>query len=189
MRFTSTLRGMLAGSLMLGGAAIAGPAVFADDDDDFEPEAYLYEGTCDALASASVTDEIADLDNDDDDAAQLWERYLGNGVAMPEGILIEEDDVDDLESAQALVDGDYVIVVHETEDTDSAVIACGDIEGTIEDDSLLLQLNEVDGSGYEGRAFIHPDDDDRADDDDLEFVVGVFPAGSVEPVGSPAAAN
>ena len=45
---------------------------------------------------------------------------------------------------------------------------------------LLIELDEVDESGWEGRAFIHPDDDD--DDDELEFVVGIYPAGSVDPL-------
>lgn len=170
----------VAGALGLSLAlAVGGATAFADDDD---PTAYLYEGTCAELENARVVDEIDDLDNDRDDVAEHW-RYIGNGQDMPDGLLAEEDDVDDLDGGvQMLVDGDYAVAVHEHETTDSAVLVCGDIEGDVENDSLLIELNEVDGSGWEGRSFIHPDDDDDDDDDELEFVVGIFPTGSVDPL-------
>ncbi len=160
--------------------SLGATSAFADDD---EPEAYLYEGTCAELDSATVVDEIDDLDDDRDDVAEHWE-YIGEGQDMPDGLMAEEDDVDDIDGGvQALVDGDYAVVVHETESTDSAVLVCGDIEGEVEEDSLLIELDEVDGSGFEGRAFIHPDEDDDDDDDmDIEFVVGIYPTGSVEPL-------
>lgn len=157
--------------------SLGATAAYADDD---EPEAYLYEGTCAEIEAATVVEDITDLDEDDDDVREHWE-FIGNGQDMPEGLLAEEDDVDDVDSVEALVDGDYAVVVHETESRDSAVLVCGDIEGDVENDSLLIELDEVDGSGFEGRAFMHPDDDDD-DDDDIEFVVGIYPAGSVDPL-------
>lgn len=175
-RFTSLAR--IAGAVGLSLALSLGAgSAFADDDD---PEAYLYAGTCADLENATVVDEIDDLDDDEDDVREHWE-HLGNGQDMPDGLMAEEDDIDDIDGGvQALVDGDYAVVVHETESTSSAVLVCGDIEGTVENDSLLIELDEVDGSGFEGRAFIHPEDDDDDDDDELEFVVGIYPAGSVD---------
>lgn len=159
--------------------SLGASTAFADDN---EPEAYLYEGTCAELEAASVVEDITDLDEDDDDVREHWE-FIGNGQDMPDGLLAEEDDVDGFDNGvQDLVDGDYAVVVHETEDRDSAVLICGDIDGDVENDSLLIELDEVDGSGFEGRAFIHPDDDDDDDDLDIEFVVGMYPAGSVDPL-------
>lgn len=159
--------------------ALGGSTAFADDDD---PEAYLYEGTCADIENARVVDDINDLDDDDDDVREHWE-YISNGQDMPDGLLADEDDIDDVGAVQDLVDGEYFIVVHEHESTDSAVLVCGDIEGDVADDSLLIELHEVDGSGWEGRAFMHPDDDDDDDDDiEIEFVVGIYPAGSVDPL-------
>lgn len=155
--------------------ALGGSTAFADDDD---PEAYLYEGTCAELEDARVVEDIDDLD--DDDLDEIW-AYIGNDQDRPDGLLGEEDDVDDLgNDVQVLVDGEYAVVVHEHESTSSAVLVCGDIEGDVEDGTLLIELGEVDDSGWEGRAFIHPDDDD--DDDELEFVIGIYPAGSVDPL-------
>lgn len=159
--------------------SLGASSAFADDD---EPEAYLYDGSCADLEAATVVDDISDLDDDDDDVREHWE-FIGNGQDMPDGLMAEEDDVDEVGTVQDMVDGEYAVVVHETEDRDSAVLVCGDIDGDVENDSLLIELDEVDGSGFEGRAFMHPDDDDDDDDDlDIEFVVGIYPAGSVDPL-------
>lgn len=155
--------------------ALGGSAAFADGDD---PEAYLYEGTCAEFSDARVVDDIDDLD--DENLNEIW-GYIGNDQDLPNGLLGEEDDVDDLgNDVQVLVDGEYMVVVHENESRNSPVLVCGDIVGEVQNGTLLFELSEVDGSGWEGRTFIHPDDDD--DDDELEFVVGIYPAGSVDPL-------
>lgn len=183
----------IAGTVGLSLALSFGAApVFADDDDD--PTAYLYSGTCADFAAATVVDEIDDLDNDDDDVVEIWER-IGNDQDMPEGLLATEDDVDDVATVQEVADGDYFVAVHQGEDTSSAVLVCGDITGTVQNDTLLASLDEVDGSGFEGRVMVHMDmddddnDDDDRDDDDVEFSVGMYPAGSVEPLVSPTPAG
>lgn len=180
MQFTLKAMPRIAGAVGLSLALSLGAATaFADDD---EPEAYLYEGTCADLEAATVVDDITDLDDDDDDVREHWE-LIGNGQEMPTGLLAEDDDVDDIDDGvQGLVDGEYAVVVHETENRDSTVLVCGNIEGDVENNSLLIELDEVDGSGFEGRSFMHLDDDDDDDDLDIEFVVGIYPAGSVDPL-------
>lgn len=177
--------------------AFSGSVALADDDDDDddfddEPTAYLYEGSTADLGAATVVDEIDDLDSeDDDDDDNDWDK-LGNGQDRPDGLLSTEDDIDDdlNLTVQGLVDGDYVIVVHAGESTDTPVLVAGDIEGELEDDTLLIELQEVDASGYEGRAFIQLDDDDDDDDEnDIEITVGMYSAGSVEMLPSPTPAG
>ena len=177
--------------------AFSGSVALADDDDDDddfddEPTAYLYEGSTADLGAATVVDEIDDLDSeDDDDDDNDWDK-LGNGQDRPDGLLSTEDDIDDdlNLTVQGLVDGDYVIVVHAGESTDTPVLVAGDIEGEIKDDTLLIELQEVDASGYEGRAFIQLDDDDDDDDEnDIEITVGMYPAGAVETLPSPTPAG
>lgn len=176
MLFKRSSFARVAGALGLSLALAVGGTAYADDYDD--PKAYLYEGTCAEFADARVVDDIDDLE--DDDLNEIW-AYIGNGQDMPDGLLGEEDDVDDVgNDVQVLVDGDYAVVVHEFESTRSDVLVCGDIKGEVVDGTILIELDEVDASGWEGRAFIHPDDDD--DDDELEFVVGIYPAGSVDPL-------
>ena len=171
--------------------SLGGATAFADDDD---PTAYLYQGTCADLATATVVDEIDDLDADDEE--DVW-ALIGMDQDMPDGLLVTDADIDDLEDVQALVDGEYAIVVHQTEDTSSAVLVCGDITGDVKDDSILIELDEVEGSTREGRALVHLDhddanhDDDDHDDDDheLEFAVGIYPAGTVDRLPEPTPAG
>lgn len=166
----------LAGAIGLSLSLALSGGAYADDD---KPTAYLYEGTCAEFADARVVDDIDELENDD--LKEIW-GFIGNGQDRPDDLIGTEDDVDDLgNDVQVLVDGDYAVVVHETESRSSAVLVCGDIEGDVVEGGLLIELNEVEGSGFEGRAYIHPDDDDD-DDDDMEFVVGMYPAGSVDPL-------
>ena len=69
----------------------------------------------------------------------------------------------------------HVLVVHEGESYRTPVVAIGAIEGELGDDgTLLIDLNEVDNSGYEGRAYFEPDDDDDDDDDEVEVTVGIW---------------
>ncbi len=154
--------------------ALTGATAFADDDD---PTAYLYDGTCDGIADAKIVDEIDGLDKEDAD--KVW-ALIGNDQDQPDDLIGTEDDIDDLNDVQNLVDGDYAVVVNETESRTSAMLVCGDVEGEVTDGKLLIELGEVDGSGFEGRTLIQPDDEDSDDDDELEFAVGMYPAGEVD---------
>lgn len=185
--FTKSLPRTLATGILATSLALTGATAFADDHDEFEPEAYLYHATCADLDASTEREEIDDLSNehDDDDSANIYSMLQLDGTPSAD-VWLEKDDVDDHETVQDLIDGDFAIVVHEDEDSDSAILVCGDVDGTLEDGSLLIQLNEVDGSGWEGRAYLTPDDGHENDDDDIDIAVGIYPAGSVEPVGTPA---
>lgn len=175
-------RTIIAGSLLLGSAA-ASPAVFADDDDRFGT--YLYAGTIDDLDNARVIEDIDELDDDDDDRDEHW-AVLGDGQDMPEEFYSGDDDLDDDIDLDTLTSESHLIVVHETEDRDSPIVAVGLIDGEITGDTLLIQLDEHEGSGWEGRTWFGPDfDDDDDDDDDLDVVVGIYPTGEVEPLSTP----
>jgi len=162
--------------------ALGGSAAFADDND---PTAYLYEGSCDTIADAKVVDEIDDLDPRDADL--VW-TLIGNGQDQPSDLIGTKDDSDSRNDVQALVDGDYAIVVHQKESRSSAMLVCGDVDGEVKDGTILFELGQVEESGFEGRALIQPDHEDDDGDLELEFAIGVYPAGSVDPmVGSPPA--
>lgn len=186
-------RTLVAGSLLLGSAAAA-PVVLADDHDDDDDRfgTYIYAGTIDDLDNATVVEDIDELERDDDDDLQEYWTVLGDGQDMPDELYIGDEDLDDDIDLDTLTGEPHMIVVHETDDRDSDIVAVGVIEGEVTSDgTLLIQLDEHEGSGWEGRAWFGPelddddDDDDRDDDDELEVVVGVYPTGSVEPLGTP----
>ena len=169
-----------------------------DDMDDVNDDLNDDDGMDDVDdVNDDVYEDDSDDDSDDDDGAddfmggnwmfQMAQDddewiVLGNGQEAPAGLLTTEDEIDDDHelTVQTLVDGDYMIVVHADGDNESPVIAAGNIEGNIPDGSVLIQLNEMNASGFEGRAFIEPEDED--DIHELEVTVGVYPVGSVAPI-------
>lgn len=167
-RFTFLLRALAVA--LMASLARAMPAVANDDD----LGTYVHEGTCDTIRSK--VEEIDDLDLDDDDD-RIWQR-IGGGDPLPDRFWAEDDDVD--MSLQSLIDGEYVITVHEHEDSDAPVITCGAIAGELEaGGGLLIDLEEADGSGFEGRASLIPDDDD--DDDETDIDIGVWETAAATP--------
>src|SRR5690606_4656871 len=128
----------------------------SDGDDRFG--AFIREGTCDA--PGDVVEDIDELDDDDrdDDDDDEWQK-LGGDEERPDVFYSEEEDID--QTIDDLTGGEFIVTVHEGESADSPVFACGEITGEVESDgSLLIDLEEVDDSGFEGRAHFGPDDDD-----------------------------
>lgn len=172
----------LLGAVLLAMMVFASPVAADDDDDDDGMGSYIHQGTCNELG-----DEVEDIENldgwheeddddddDRDDYTRIWERIQGEGDAPERFWADEDDDVD--EALDQLMASDHVITVHETEDNDSPVLVCGAISGDLDDNGgLLIDLEEYEDSGYEGRAYLIPDeDDDDDDDDDTEVNIGVW---------------
>lgn len=143
------------------------------DDDRFG--AFIHAGTCEA--PGDVVEEIDELDDDRDDDDAVWQRIGGDDPA-PEVLYDEDEDIG--QTVDELTAGEFVVAVHEGEGADSPIIACGAITGEVgADGSLVIDLDEVDDSGFEGRAHLAPDDDsdddDNNDDDDqTEVTVGLW---------------
>jgi hypothetical protein len=189
-KIRTTLCGIVASSLLIGSAVLATPAAFADDDDDEDDDrygAYVYAGTIDMIDDATEVDEIGELERDDN-REELW-TPLGAGQDMPDELYTEDEDLEDDLSPEDLTAEPHLIVVYESDDKDSPIVAVGVIEGdTDENGGILIQLIEHEGSGFEGRAWVGPErDDDDDDDNDVDVVVGIYPAGEVEPLGTPEA--
>lgn len=180
---------LLAGSLLLAAGAFTPVTAAAQQPEDIaEMGAFVYEGTCDALSPDAIVESIGDLEleNDQDDIDEAW-AVLGSSDTAPERLFVEDEDIDG--SVDVLVDEPHAVAVHEHEDRDSKVIACGDITAMPDEESFLITLSEVDGSGVEGRAGIQPDDqDDDDDEDEIKMVVGVWERGAIEPLASPSPA-
>jgi hypothetical protein len=169
-----------------------------DDDDDHDDHggsatatagadadrfgSYLHRGTCDAVGEKVEDIEGLGEDRDDsrdDDHARVWER-IGQGEERPEPFWADDDDLD--QALDALTGEEHVITVHETTDASSPVIACGAVTGEPDaDGALQIDLEEVDDSGFEGRAYVIADDDDDDDDGEgTDVYIGVW---EVQPAG------
>lgn len=167
------------GAIMIA-ATLAIPALGVSAQSwDNDPTAYLYRTTCAEAANSRNATEIAELEDDRITLRRVWSE-IGTGGDRPNGMWGEIEDIDHTGDVQTLIDGDFSVVVHQDDSRRSPILACVDVEGTLDaDGALLLDIAEVDGSGTDGRVMIRPED---RDDNEIEFVVGIWPVGSVAPV-------
>lgn len=77
--------------------------------------------------------------------------------------------------------GTYSIAAHSSDSPDANVVACGDMTGFAQNGTLLVQLSEVNSSGYEGRAALHDENGG------VTVTIGVFSTGQAQPLGTPPA--
>lgn len=174
-RLTLPLGGALVAAALLT-LALAGPASAQGNQGDFG--AYIYEGTCDQLGATALED-VGDLDQDDD----AW-NVVDQGETAPDAVYGEDDDI--AQTIDTLTSADHVVVVRASDDQSAAVIACGAIAGEIDaNGALLIQLDEVEGSGFQGRAHIGPNMDDDDDDEQTAVTVAIWMANGT-PVATPA---
>lgn len=156
------------------GLAFAGAASAQGNQGDFG--AYIYEGTCDQ-PSANALDDVGDLDPDE----SVW-MVVGNGEPTPETVFGEDEGIS--AAVQDLTGSDHVLIVRASDDQSAPVIACGAITGEVDSNGeLLVQLDEVEGSGFQGRAHFGPNKDD--DDEPTEVTVAIW-ASSGTPASTPA---
>jgi len=175
------LKHLAAGVIMLSATALAVPAMpVAADDDDFG--AYLYETSCDELDTDDIIADVGDLDDESQDSEE-WQR-LGQGADFPSEFYAEDDGIDEIDSMDDLTSGTYAVAAHAEDSEDADVIACGDVQGEVQNDQLLIELDEVNDSGYAGRAHFAPADDE---DENIEVTTGIWPAGEVGSLGIPEA--
>lgn len=167
--------------VLLAVVTLAAPAMAQDDDDDTKGDdvvtdatefaVYIYEGTVDDFGAEPVDDAgalelLSPNDGDpDDDADEIW-HAISSDETRPD--VLYGDDADTDLTLVELTDSPHVLVVHAGEEADEPVIAAGNIEGEIQDGVLIIDLHEVDDSGYEGRAFFGPEDEDNDDTDESD---------------------
>ncbi len=170
------LRILAIGTLAL--LAFAVPAMAADSTPaigDKDLGAYIREGSCDQ--PGKVIEDVGDLDPDDD----IWD-LLGQGEQEPRTIYGEDEGI--RQSVDDLVGSGYIVTIHKTDDADADIIACGKIEGDVgSDGTLMIDLKEMNDSGFIGRVHFGPKHDD---DEQTEVTTGVWEGSSATPEATPA---
>lgn len=128
------------------------PSLAAQEAEPAHP-AHIHTGTCDALGDVAVplNDVVVPEGTVSGPAAETPVMDSGgNRVEMP---------------LQEIIDGGHAINVHLSSDQIDAYIACGNIGGIInerengEGRELLIPLEELNGSGYVGIAWLGEDGD------------------------------
>jgi hypothetical protein len=167
--------------------AIASPLAAQDDDAPYE--AFVYAGTLEDLESATRLGAIGDLEDeaDRDENLEHWER-VGMGQAMPDELYSEDEDLRSDLSLATIFNDPHLVIVHATADSSSPIIAVGAIQGDVDGmGGILIELDEYDSSGFEGRAWVGPEFTNDSNGYEVEIIVAIYPVGSVERIASPAA--
>jgi hypothetical protein len=121
--------------------------------------AHIHRGTCDHLASEPRYD-LTDLTVPTAEAEGAKEAAVAEASVSVIDVSID-----------ALLATDYSVHVHASHDNLRTYVACGEIGGARRaDGSLAVGLREVNGSGYEGIAYLAPDADDPGKTDVWVFI-------------------
>ncbi|HEV2073524.1 MAG TPA: hypothetical protein VGR29_07760 [Thermomicrobiales bacterium] len=190
-------------SFVLGGATSAqGTATPADGGVEVDPShpAHIHSGTCEELGDVvfplnNVTPlgvdvspaTPVDMTASPPDAAgtagtegtPVGAEAAGEGATAGESTTIVEASLDDILASE------HAINVHESPENIQNYIACGDITGTPTNDELVIELEELNDSGFMGDALL-------ADNGDgtttvtitlIEMGLGVFGTPAASPAG------
>lgn len=125
--------------------AMALPTSAAQDDPAAHP-AHIHAGTCETLGDVVVP--LTDVTAIGDSSAAV-----GPASALPVELSVTRVDL----PLQAIIDGGHAVNIHKSAEEIDVYIACGDIGGVIEDDSLVIGLGELNDSGNSGVAVLAAD--------------------------------
>lgn len=169
----------------------ATPASVSAPDTDVVAEievhpAHIHNGTCDELGDVvyPLNDLQAAAQVADPDATPIQTTGAtpdAEAAIGPVDVVAQSGTEVDV-SLDELLGGEYAINVHESPENIQTYLACGEITGSPGDGELLIELEELNNSGYVGEARL-------ADQGDGTTIVNVslFPSDTVgTPVGTPA---
>lgn len=121
--------------------------------------AHIHSGTCDELGD--VLFPLSNVGVPQSDATPMAEEsgagmgMVGSEMALPAFVSITQLDA----SLDDILAAPHAINVHESEENIGNYIACGEIGGIQQGDTLYFGLRELNGSGYTGIGLISGDPD------------------------------
>ena len=131
--------------------AVGAPLVRAQGTGDAPHPAHIHSGTC-----AELGDIVAALNDVTDITGG---ESFGSRSAIPVELSVKEVEL----SLGDILAAPHAINIHESADAIQNYIACGDIGGRVVDNTLVIGLQELNGSGHSGIAVLEADDDDETD--------------------------
>ena len=123
------------------------PQAWAQGDDDAPHPAHIHTGSCDDLGDIVVP------------LTDVAEATAGESFGSDQAVPVEVSDTEVEVSLSDILAAPHAINIHQSAEAIQIYIACGDIGGRVIDGDLLVGLQEIDGSGYNGVALLETDDD------------------------------
>ncbi|MBA3450839.1 MAG: cupredoxin family copper-binding protein [Chloroflexia bacterium] len=108
--------------------------------------AHIHTGTC-----AELGDIVAPL-------ADVAEATAGETFGAADAILVKESETTVELSLNDILAAPHAVNIHQSAEAIQIYIACGDIGGRVVGGELLIGLQEIDGSGYNGVAILQTAD-------------------------------
>jgi hypothetical protein len=141
-------------ALLMG--VIAGAATAAAQDATPEAgnaphPAHIHNGTCDNLGDVvyPLNDVTGDIISATPNATPAAPGEAASGSVIAQSQTEVDASLDDLTS------GEYAVNVHKSAEEIDVYIACGNIEGEVQDGTLIIELQEQNDSGVKGQAILH----------------------------------
>ncbi len=125
--------------------SMSAPAVRAQNGDAPHP-AHIHTGSCDDLG-----DIVAPL-------ADVTEATAGEVFGAADAVLVKESETTVELSLSDILAAPHAVNIHQSADAIQVYIACGNIGGRVVGGELLIGLQEIDGSGYNGVAVLQTGD-------------------------------
>lgn len=129
--------------------AFSGSAAMAQDTSDPSHPVHIHSGTCEQLG-----DVVFPLSHISDELLVAGEPAAGDqvGASSEDGLRVS---ITTVEAALSDITGaEHAINAHMSDDDIGTYIACGNVAGTLIDQSLAFRLNEQSGSGHQGVAWL-----------------------------------
>ncbi len=143
----TTLSAPITGVIALAIVSLSMSAGSAWAQDDAPPHpAHIHTGTCDDLG-----DIVAPL-------ANVAELTAGEVFGAADAILVKESETTVELSLSDILAAPHAVNIHQSAEAIQIYIACGDIGGRVVGGELLIGLQEIDGSGYNGVAILQTAD-------------------------------
>lgn len=141
-----------------GGTATPSPQLDTEGGAQAHP-AHIHAGTCEELGEVVFPlNDVAPLAAGATPAASPAASPAAMGEA-DENVVAESTTILEV-SLDEILSGEHAINVHESAENIDVYIACGDIAGTPENGHLRVELQELNDSGYTGRAVLTSNADD-----------------------------
>lgn len=138
----------IAGTMGLAGSAVAqdsGSTPAANDDVVGHP-AHIHAGTCDTLGDVVFPlNNIVTMEAVSPEDAAMATPPVGEVIAAGQPSTVDA-------SLEDILAAEHAINVHLNPENMDVYIACGDITGSIESGVLLVDLEELNSSGFMGQA-------------------------------------
>jgi len=127
------------------------PTAMAGMEAMHDHPAHIHSGTCDTLGD--VVYPLTNLTAPDMSATPVA-GMMATPMATGMGAVVAQSTTTVQATLEEILGAEHAINVHESPENIGTYIACGDLTGSATGNQLQIELQELNGSGYQGQALL-----------------------------------